>query len=120
MTLQDYKDYISSLCVQVYGVKPKDVVPCIKTYKTVVDTAFSMSNPVELGGVFFVSHFWFAHSKKVASMQNFIAFGVHSATSKSMLTSEISDVEMLAKYMRVTSSEAGDVDITLTGFKCVL
>ena len=113
------KRYISDLCASVYGIRPNDVVAAQQTFSTMVSSAFSMSNTIELGGIWFIKHFWFAHSKRTASMQNFIAFGVQASTSKSMQTREFSDAEMLAKFMRITSSETGDVDIVLTGYKCI-
>lgn len=116
----DKRDYIKDLCANVYGIRPNDVVAYQKTFTIEIATSFSAAPSAGVDmGIVFVESYHFGHSKKVAGMENYIAFGVERATSKTMQVYNDGIMEMLCRYLKVTSSEAGEVDVTITGYKCI-
>jgi hypothetical protein len=120
MSFEDLKKYISDLCIQVYGLEPKKITPFQRTFSITINTAFSPapSNAIDFGNPVFIRSFQFAHSKKVAGMENFIAFGITSPTSKTMQVRYNTELDLLCRYLKVTSSESGDTDITIVGYQC--
>lgn len=114
------KDEIKILCSGLYGIHPKAVVYTQKTIPFSIATAFTVSDFVELANPFFIESIHFAHSKKVAGLENYIAIGVTKETSKTVQISYDVMLSMMCKYLRVTSSANGDVDLTITGYECIL
>lgn len=115
------KEYIKELCAQVYGYTPREVVAYQETFTIEITSAYSAvpANGLDLKEPVFIESYHFGHSKKVSGMENFIAFGVLRPTSKTMQVFSDCKMEMLCKYLKITSSEAGECDITITGYKCI-
>ena len=114
------EEQIKELCSSVYGYTPKRVVPFQQTLNFEIATAFSPTSAIELENPVLIESFHFAHAKKVAGMENYISLGVTASTSKSMQVYQNNSMKMLAKFIKVTSSQTGEVDLTIFGWKCVL
>lgn len=112
------KKYVAELCNSVYGRSPKDVIPVQKKVSLTIQTAYTVTSDVVLERPVFLTSLWFAHSKKVSGMQNFMCFGDVS-TSKTMQVFDSKFVHMIGDHVKVTSSEIGDVDLTLVGYECI-
>ena len=112
-------EQIKELCASVYGYTPKRVVPFQQTLNYNITTAFTPTPAIDLENPVLIESFHFAHSKKVAGMENYISLGVTASTSKTMQVYQNNCMKMLVKSIKVTSSQVGDVDLTIFGWKCV-
>lgn len=113
------KKYIADLCASVYGTKPNDVVPYQKEFSITVSTAYSMSDAVDFGAPIFIKGLLAKNSKKESGLLTLVALGVNSSTSKTVYSDDVKTCYCLARYAKVTSSKAGEVDLLLTGYRCI-